>query len=81
MKGCPEPKKSEFLKELKRFLHDQIVKMRETLPAASLLETFDEQTKDEKIGKYSFVIFDKNKNSAWERKEWKPFRELVLPHK
>lgn len=76
MKGCPEPKKTEFLKELKSFLREQIKSVRDKMPAMDYRTSEDEQ-----IATLSFVIFDKNKNSAWERKEWKPFRELVLPQK
>lgn len=32
---------------------------------------------DEQIASQSFLVLDKNKNKAWERKEWKIFRELV----
>lgn len=76
MKGCPEPKKAEFLKDLKKFLREQIQLTRETMPVMDM-----RISEDERIATLSFVIFDKNKNSAWERKEWKPFRELVLPQK
>lgn len=34
-------------------------------------------SEDERVATLSFVIMDKNKNKAWERKEWKTFRELV----
>lgn len=76
MKGCPEPKKSEFLKEIKEFLRRQIQLMQDNMPQMDF-----RSTEDEKIATLSFVIFDKNKNGAWERKEWKPFRELILPEK
>lgn len=76
MKGCPEPKKAEFLKNLKNFLREQIQLAQEKMPVMDY-----RSSEDEKIATLSFVILDKNKNSAWERKEWKTFRELVLPQK
>lgn len=38
-------------------------------------------SEDEKVGSLIFVLLDKNKNSVWERKEWKLFRELVTSSK
>lgn len=73
MKGCPEHRKKDFLKDLKQFLREQIKLAREKMPSINYRTSEDEQ-----IATLSFVIFDKNKNSAWERKEWKSFRELIL---
>lgn len=69
MKGCPEPKKSEFLRDLKEFLKQKI-------PSIDF-----RATEDEKIATLSFVYLDKNKNKLWERKEWKTFREFIMPVK
>ncbi|XP_058829667.1 SPARC-related modular calcium-binding protein 2 isoform X3 [Topomyia yanbarensis] len=72
MRGCPDDKKLEFLKDLKDFLKQQI--------ASSSVTAADNTkwgTEDEKIATLSFVLLDKNKNKVWERKEWKTFRELV----
>ncbi|XP_065092988.1 SPARC-related modular calcium-binding protein 2-like isoform X1 [Ochlerotatus camptorhynchus] len=72
MRGCPDDKKLDFLRDLKDFLKQQI---------ASNSVTAADNTKwgseDEKIATLSFVLLDKNKNKVWERKEWKTFRELV----
>ncbi|XP_055918781.1 SPARC-related modular calcium-binding protein 2 isoform X1 [Eupeodes corollae] len=74
MKGCPEPRKTEFLKDLKDFLKDQI-------GANSITSSTKWNSEDERIATLSFVLLDKNKNKSWERKEWKTFRELVTAHK
>lgn len=77
MKGCPEPRKSEFLRDLKHFLKQQFqATYKGTPPFKDFLGT-----EDEKIATMSFVILDKNKNKVWERREWKMFRELVMPQK
>ncbi|XP_037034682.1 SPARC-related modular calcium-binding protein 2 isoform X4 [Bradysia coprophila] len=72
MKGCPEPKKLEFLKELKDFLRSQI-----NSNANSGANATKWASEDEKVATLSFVLLDKNKNKVWERKEWKTFRDLV----
>uniref|UniRef100_A0A1B0CF88 Sparc-related modular calcium-binding protein 2 n=1 Tax=Lutzomyia longipalpis TaxID=7200 RepID=A0A1B0CF88_LUTLO len=76
MKGCPEGKKLDFLKELKSYLKDQLI-----ISANSPTNTTKWNTEDEKLATLSFVILDKNKNKVWERREWKTFRELVMPIK
>ncbi|XP_055621829.1 SPARC-related modular calcium-binding protein 2 isoform X1 [Toxorhynchites rutilus septentrionalis] len=72
MRGCPDDKKLEFLKDLKDFLKQQIAS--NSVTAADNTKWI---TEDEKIATLSFVLLDKNKNKVWERKEWKTFRELV----
>lgn len=76
MKGCPEPKKTEFLKDLKDFLKVKVASNVSTGANATKWNT-----EDEKIATLSFVLLDKNKNKVWERKEWKTFRELVTATK
>jgi len=72
MKGCSEPKKTQFLKDLKEFLRKDM-KLRNNLGTNMTLFSGE----DEKYATLSFVFLDKNKNSIWERKEWKIFREMV----
>ncbi|XP_037950351.1 SPARC-related modular calcium-binding protein 2-like isoform X2 [Teleopsis dalmanni] len=76
MKGCPEPKKTMFLKDLKEFLKSQIIHE----PKTSGNNT-NWSSEDERIATQSFLLLDKNMNKAWERKEWKTFRELVMNSK
>ncbi|XP_055529499.1 SPARC-related modular calcium-binding protein 2 isoform X2 [Wyeomyia smithii] len=72
MRGCPDDKKLEFLKDLKDFLKQQIASN-----SVTAADNTKWGTEDEKIATLSFVLLDKNKNKVWERKEWKTFRELV----
>ncbi|XP_067632353.1 uncharacterized protein magu isoform X1 [Eurosta solidaginis] len=72
MKGCPEPRKTLFLNDLKEFLKTHIV-----ASASSGGNTTKWHSEDERVATLSFVLLDKNKNKAWERKEWKLFREMV----
>ncbi|XP_054737241.1 SPARC-related modular calcium-binding protein 1 isoform X3 [Anastrepha obliqua] len=76
MKGCPEPRKTIFLNDLKEFLKTDIVPT-----AMSSANTTKWNSEDERIATLSFVWLDKNKNKAWERKEWKTFREIVTSSK
>ncbi|XP_055702238.1 SPARC-related modular calcium-binding protein 2 isoform X2 [Phlebotomus papatasi] len=76
MKGCPEGKKLDFLRELKLYLKDQLI-----ITANSATNNTKWNNEDEKLATLSFVILDKNKNKVWERREWKTFRELVMPIK
>ncbi|XP_032590365.1 SPARC-related modular calcium-binding protein 2 isoform X2 [Drosophila grimshawi] len=71
MKGCTEPRKTQFLKELKEFLNTNI------LPSSNTGNSTMWKSEDERIATLSFVFLDKNKNKSWERKEWKVFRDLV----
>ncbi|XP_017482062.1 PREDICTED: uncharacterized protein LOC108371079 isoform X1 [Rhagoletis zephyria] len=76
MKGCPEPRKTMFLNDLKEFLKTHIV-----ASAISGGNTTKWNSEDERIATLSFVLLDKNKNKSWERKEWKTFREMVTSTK
>ncbi|SPP73619.1 SPARC-related modular calcium-binding protein 2 isoform X1 [Drosophila guanche] len=74
MKGCTEPRKTQFLKELKAYLNTQL-----SLPSSPTSSSNSTmwKTEDERIATLSFVYLDKNKNKSWERREWKVFRDLV----
>ncbi|XP_059225047.1 SPARC-related modular calcium-binding protein 2 isoform X4 [Stomoxys calcitrans] len=75
MKGCPDERKAVFLKDLKEFLKTKIIASSHV--SSPSVNTTIWNSEDERIATLSFVILDKNKNKAWERKEWKTFRELV----
>uniref|UniRef100_A0A1A9W9X7 Thyroglobulin type-1 domain-containing protein n=1 Tax=Glossina brevipalpis TaxID=37001 RepID=A0A1A9W9X7_9MUSC len=78
MKGCPEPRKTTFIKELKEYLKTHIISGISNgninISNTSISKWNNE---DERIASQSFLVLDKNKNKFWERKEWKTFRELV----
>ncbi|XP_016973680.1 SPARC-related modular calcium-binding protein 2 isoform X1 [Drosophila rhopaloa] len=72
MKGCTEPRKTQFLKELKAYLNTSL------LPSSTTGTNYTMwKTDDERIATLSFVYLDKNKNKSWDRREWKNFRDLV----
>ncbi|KAM7345382.1 SPARC related modular calcium binding-like protein magu isoform 2-T2 [Cochliomyia hominivorax] len=77
MKGCPNDVKIVFLKELKEFLKTKLI----AVSNEGNTNNSQWSSEDERIAALSFVILDKNKNKAWERKEWKTFRELVTNNK
>ncbi|XP_077301995.1 SPARC-related modular calcium-binding protein 2-like isoform X5 [Arctopsyche grandis] len=70
MKGCPEQKKAVFLQDLMKLLKNQMVM---NTNRTGLMQT----SQEEEIAIWNFVMFDINKNSNLERKEWKTFRQLV----
>ncbi|XP_020800655.1 SPARC-related modular calcium-binding protein 1 isoform X1 [Drosophila serrata] len=72
MKGCTEPRKTQFLRELKAFLNTSLLPSSTTAANSTLWKS-----EDERIATLSFVYLDKNKNKSWERREWKVFRDLV----
>ncbi|XP_070140909.1 SPARC-related modular calcium-binding protein 2 isoform X4 [Drosophila kikkawai] len=72
MKGCTEPRKTQFLRELKAFLNTSLLPSSTTVANSTLWKS-----EDERIATLSFVYLDKNKNKSWERREWKVFRDLV----
>ncbi|KAL5286000.1 SMOC1 family protein [Megaselia abdita] len=74
-KGCPEPHKTKFLRDLKVFFTTNIP-LENNASNGTIFKS-----EDEKIGILSFVHIDKNKNRNWERKEWKEFRDLVMKSK
>ncbi|XP_043947859.1 SPARC-related modular calcium-binding protein 2 isoform X1 [Drosophila biarmipes] len=72
MKGCTEPRKTQFLKELKAYLNTSLLPSSTTGSNSTMWKT-----DDERIATLSFVYLDKNKNKSWDRREWKNFRDLV----
>uniref|UniRef100_A0A1B0F9H8 Uncharacterized protein n=1 Tax=Glossina morsitans morsitans TaxID=37546 RepID=A0A1B0F9H8_GLOMM len=78
MKGCPEPRKTTFIKELKEYLKTHIISgIKSGNINVNNTSIGMWNNEDEQIASQSFLVLDKNKNKAWERKEWKTFRELV----
>ncbi|KAL3274950.1 hypothetical protein HHI36_019726 [Cryptolaemus montrouzieri] len=75
MKGCPEEKKNAFLRELMQFLQS---KMNTTSAFNDLMWKV---SREEQTAKFSFVMFDKNKNKMLDRNEWKAFKDMVLEMK
>ncbi|KAG5882459.1 hypothetical protein JTB14_015963 [Gonioctena quinquepunctata] len=76
MKGCPDEKKDIFLQDLLLFLHSKMSEL-----ANSTINSYDRldwiTSKEERVAKWSFALFDKNKSRILERNEWKTFKDMV----
>ncbi|XP_011860209.1 PREDICTED: SPARC-related modular calcium-binding protein 1 [Vollenhovia emeryi] len=74
MKGCPELKKQIFLRDLMELMQKKM----EASNIDSNETTVNWQaSREEKIAMWHFVMLDKNKNKALDKKEWKSFRTMV----
>ncbi|XP_023712550.1 SPARC-related modular calcium-binding protein 2 isoform X4 [Cryptotermes secundus] len=80
MSGCPDPRKQAFLKELMELMKKKMEASTDQTSTESssvlIKETWQEST-EEQIAAWNFLMLDKNKNKVLERKEWKNFRVLV----
>ncbi|KAI8430761.1 hypothetical protein MSG28_000929 [Choristoneura fumiferana] len=75
MRGCPEPMKSNFLRDLMRFF---ITKMGATTNGTGPGEIVKwGASKEEQAATWTYVMLDKDKNKALERREWKSFHQLI----
>ncbi|XP_019866460.2 SPARC-related modular calcium-binding protein 1 isoform X3 [Aethina tumida] len=75
MKGCPDDKKTKFLQELFQHLQTKMTQMINETNTLNGLDYID--SKEERVAKWSFVVFDKNKSKALEKVEWKAFKDMV----
>ncbi|KDR07744.1 SPARC-related modular calcium-binding protein 1, partial [Zootermopsis nevadensis] len=80
MNGCPDPRKQAFLRELMDLMKKKMEASKNQTSTESysvpIKETWQEST-EEQIAAWNFLMLDKNKNKVLERKEWKHFRALV----
>ncbi|XP_071649885.1 SPARC-related modular calcium-binding protein 2 isoform X1 [Temnothorax longispinosus] len=74
MKGCPEPKKQQFLRDLMDLMQE---KMEASNNDSNETTVKWPVPKEEKIATWHFVMLDTNKNKVLEKKEWKSFRIMV----
>ncbi|KAK3921211.1 SPARC-related modular calcium-binding protein 1 [Frankliniella fusca] len=78
MKGCPEVRRKEFLKNLREFFKERMqAAMNETDTTSS---ANGQVSREDRIATWNFLTFDKNKNKRLDRPEWKAFRQLVSGH-
>ncbi|XP_026474215.1 SPARC-related modular calcium-binding protein 1-like [Ctenocephalides felis] len=79
MKGCPEQKKAQFLRDLMEFLKKQ---MNAATNGTNIPDSLRWMAPiNEQVATWHFVMFDKNKNKNLDRKEWKTFRTLISNHR
>lgn len=75
MRGCPEPMKSNFLRDLMGFF---ISKMTTSINGTGPGEMVKwGASKEEQAATWTYVMLDKDKNKALERREWKAFHQLI----
>ncbi|CAB3225252.1 unnamed protein product [Arctia plantaginis] len=75
MRGCPEPLKSAFLRDLIAFF---ISKMTTSINGTGPGEMVKwGASKEEQAATWTYVMLDKDKNKALERREWKAFHQLI----
>lgn len=75
MRGCPEPMKTNFLRELISFL---ISKMASSINGTGPGEMVKwGASKEEQAATWTYVMLDKDKDKALERREWKAFHQLI----
>ncbi|XP_050684188.1 SPARC-related modular calcium-binding protein 1 isoform X2 [Leptidea sinapis] len=75
MRGCPEPMKTIFLRDLMRFF---ISKMATSINGTGPGEMVKwGASKEEQAATWTYVMLDKDKNKALERREWKSFHQLI----
>ncbi|XP_012225870.1 SPARC-related modular calcium-binding protein 2 isoform X3 [Linepithema humile] len=74
MKGCPEMKKQQFLRDLMNLM---LEKMMASNTDSDETTAKWQTSKEEHIATWHFVMLDNNKNKVLERKEWKSFRTMV----
>ncbi|XP_032527939.2 SPARC-related modular calcium-binding protein 1 [Danaus plexippus] len=75
MRGCPEPMKSHFLHDLISFF---ISKMTTSINGTGPGDVVKwGASKEEQAATWTYVMLDKDKNKALERREWKAFHQLI----
>ncbi|KAE8737329.1 hypothetical protein FOCC_FOCC017209 [Frankliniella occidentalis] len=78
MKGCPEVRRKEFLKNLKDFFKERMQAAMNETDSSSPANR--QVSPEDRIATWNFLAFDKNKNKVLDRPEWKAFRQLVSGH-
>ncbi|CAH0716437.1 unnamed protein product, partial [Brenthis ino] len=75
MRGCPEPMKTNFLRDLLSFF---ISKMTTSINGTGPGDVVKwGASKEEQAATWTYVMLDKDKNKALERREWKSFHQLI----
>ncbi|XP_041986637.1 SPARC-related modular calcium-binding protein 2 isoform X2 [Aricia agestis] len=75
MRGCPEPMKTHFLRELLRFFISKMTTSINGTGPGDMVKWG--ASKEEQAATWSYVMLDKDKNKALERREWKSFHQMI----
>ncbi|XP_052746740.1 SPARC-related modular calcium-binding protein 1 isoform X3 [Bicyclus anynana] len=75
MRGCPEPMKTHFLKDLLSFFVSKMTTSINGTGPGDMVKWG--ASKEEQAATWTYVMLDKDKNKALERREWKAFHQLI----
>ncbi|KOB72269.1 Uncharacterized protein OBRU01_12541 [Operophtera brumata] len=75
MRGCPEPMKTNFLRDLMSFLVSKMTSSTNGTGPGEVVKWG--ASKEEQAATWTFVMLDKDKNKALERREWKAYHQLI----
>ncbi|XP_049884957.1 SPARC-related modular calcium-binding protein 1 isoform X3 [Pectinophora gossypiella] len=75
MRGCPEPIKSNFLRDLMSFFIAKMTSSSNGTGPGELVKWG--ASKEEQAATWTYVMLDKDKNKALDRREWKAFHQLI----
>uniref|UniRef100_A0A2A4JEN2 SPARC-related modular calcium-binding protein 1 n=1 Tax=Heliothis virescens TaxID=7102 RepID=A0A2A4JEN2_HELVI len=75
MRGCPEPMKSTFLRDLMSFFVSKMTTSINGTGPGDMVKWG--ASKEEQAATWTYVMLDKDKNKALERREWKAFHQLI----
>ncbi|XP_072931090.1 SPARC-related modular calcium-binding protein 1 isoform X2 [Epargyreus clarus] len=75
MRGCPEPMKTIFLRDLMSFFVSKMTSSSNGTGPGEMVKWG--ASKEEQAATWTYVMLDKDKNKALERREWKSFHQLI----
>ncbi|XP_037299694.1 SPARC-related modular calcium-binding protein 1 isoform X2 [Manduca sexta] len=75
MRGCPEPMKSAFLHDLRSFFVSKMTSSGNGTGPGDMVKWGASQ--EEQAATWTYVMLDKDKDKALERREWKAFHQLI----
>ncbi|CAH2035228.1 unnamed protein product, partial [Iphiclides podalirius] len=75
MRGCPEPMKTHFLRDLMNFFISKMTATSNGTGPGDMVKWG--ASKEEQAATWTFVMLDKDKNKVLERREWKAFHQLI----
>ncbi|XP_021187916.3 SPARC-related modular calcium-binding protein 2 isoform X4 [Helicoverpa armigera] len=75
LSGCPEPMKSTFLRDLMSFFVSKMTTSINGTGPGDMVKWG--ASKEEQAATWTYVMLDKDKNKALERREWKAFHQLI----
>ncbi|XP_059045712.1 SPARC-related modular calcium-binding protein 1 isoform X2 [Achroia grisella] len=75
MRGCPEQVKSKFLSDLRSFFINKMTSSTNGTGPGDMVKWG--ASNEEQAATWTYVMLDKDKNKALERREWKVFHQLI----